>query len=71
VIAFNALWVDPWKPGGVSIGITGSYAALKPSIEKYRSDADGIYFPFPIELHDDAKVPEGAHVFMIAFDKLD
>jgi hypothetical protein len=69
VIAFNALWVDPWKRGGVSIGITGSYAALKPSIEKYHSDADGIYFPFPIELHEGVKVPEAAYVFMIAFDR--
>ena len=69
VVAFNALWIGPWKDRGVSVGITGSYAALKPVIEKYRGDAERIYFPFPTELLDAAKIPEGSHVIIMIFDR--
>lgn len=69
VLAFNAVWLGPWQNDGISIGITGSYAALKPLIEKYRGDATRIYFPFPSELHDHAIVPEGSYVFMVMFDR--
>jgi hypothetical protein len=69
VIAFNALWIGPWQDNGVSIGITGSYAALKPLIEKYRGDTLGIYFPFPTELHENSSVPEGSYVIMMMFDR--
>jgi hypothetical protein len=69
VLAFNALWIGPWKDGGVSIGITGSYEALKPLIEKYRGDTSRIYFPFPTELHDRSIIPEGSYVIMMTFDR--
>ena len=69
VLAFNALWVGPWKDRDVSIGITGSYAGLKPLIEKYRGDALRIYFPFPTELRNAANVPEGSYVLMMMFDR--
>jgi hypothetical protein len=68
VLAFNALWIGPWKDDGVSIGITGSYTALKPLIQRYRGDASRIYFPFPAELQDHPIVPEGSYVIMIMFD---
>ena len=69
VLAFNALWLGPWKDDGVSIGITGSYRALQPLIESYRGDASRIYFPFPAELRDRAVIPEGSYVFMMMFDR--
>lgn len=69
VLAFNALWAGPWKDSDVSIGITGSYAGLKPVIEKYRGDALRIYFPFPTELGNTANVPEGSYVLMMMFDR--
>jgi hypothetical protein len=69
VLAFNALWIGPWKNGGVSIGITGSYEALKPLIEKYRGDTARIYFPFPTELHDHSKIPAVTDVIMMMFDR--
>ncbi len=69
VLAFNALWIGPWKNDGVSIGITSSYAALKPLIEKYRDDTTRIYFPFPTELRSGAKVPAGSYVCMMMFDR--
>ena len=68
-VAFNALWLGQWEDTGVSVGITGSYAALKPVIAKYHDDAERIYFPFPTEFHDAAKVPTGAHVIMLIFDR--
>lgn len=68
-LAFNALWLGQWNDTGVSVGITGSYEALKPVIAKYRDDAERIYFPFPTELHYTAKVPAGAHVIMLIFDR--
>jgi hypothetical protein len=69
VLAFNALWIGPWKDNGVSIGITGSYAALRPLIERYRGEATRIYFPFPTELRDHAIAPEGSYVLMMMFDR--
>jgi hypothetical protein len=69
VLAFNALWVGPWNRNGVSIGITGSYEALKPLIEKYRTDASRIYFPFPTELHARPTVPNGSRILMMMFHR--
>jgi hypothetical protein len=66
---FNALWIGPWKDRGVTLGITGSYEALKPVIEKYRGDTSRIYFPFPTELRDRAIVPDGTYVIMMMFDR--
>jgi hypothetical protein len=68
-LAFNALWLGQWNSSGVSVGITGSYDALRPVIAKYHDDAERIYFPFPTEFHDAAKVPTGAHVIMLIFDR--
>jgi hypothetical protein len=68
-LAFNALWLGQWKDTGVSVGITGSYDALKPVLAKYHDDAERIYFPFPTEFHDAATVPAGAHVIMLIFDR--
>jgi hypothetical protein len=69
VRAFNALWIGPWKDAGVSIGITGSYEALKPLLEKYRGDTSRIYFPFPTELRARSHLPEGTYMIMIMFDR--
>jgi hypothetical protein len=69
VLAFNALWLGPWEDDGVSIGITGSFAALKPLIERYRSYSTRIYFPFPAKFRDHAIVPQGSYVFMVMFDR--
>jgi hypothetical protein len=69
IIAFNALLISPWQHDGVSVGITGTYAALKPLIEKYRRDAQRIYFPFPTQLRDGAKVPTSSEVFVMMFDR--
>jgi hypothetical protein len=69
VLAFNAVWIGPWKDDSVSIGITGSYPALEPLIEKYRGDTSKIYFPFPAELTHRTIIPEGSNVMMMVFDR--
>ncbi len=52
----NGLYVGPADDDGVSVGITGSYEALKPTIERYRNFAREIYFPYPGKL---AEPPRG------------
>lgn len=52
----NGLYLGPWKNGEVAVGVVGSYAALAPLIEQYRSRASAVYFPFPKEL---AGAPSG------------
>ena len=43
----KGIWLGPWRDGEVSVGLGGSYAAVKPLIEKYRGAASQIYFPIP------------------------
>ncbi|MGA9722857.1 MAG: hypothetical protein WBQ86_10400 [Candidatus Binatus sp.] len=46
----NGLYVGPAYDDGMSVGVTGSYEALKPTIERYRNFAREIYFPYPGKL---------------------
>lgn len=69
VLEFNALWIGPWKNDSVSIGITGSYPAVKPLIEKYRADASRVYFPFPAQFRDRSPIPDGSYILMMMFDR--
>jgi hypothetical protein len=52
----NGLYLGPAEPDGISVGVGGSYDALKPVIEKYRSYARTVYFPYPQRL---SGPPEG------------
>lgn len=70
IIAFNTIWVGPANGGdGVIIGLTASYAALRPLIEKYRGDASAIFFPFPARFREGSTMPGETSVFMITFDR--
>jgi hypothetical protein len=46
----NGLYAGPAANDEIGVGITGSYEALKPTIERYRSFATEIYFPYPAKL---------------------
>jgi len=46
----SGLYVGPAADDGIAVGVTGSYEALKPTIERYRGYARGIYFPYPGKL---------------------
>lgn len=49
-LMLDGLMLAPWQSHGVELGVRGSYAALKPLIDKYRSYAAAIYFPYPRKL---------------------
>jgi hypothetical protein len=46
----NGLWLGPWGAKDIGVGIVGSYRSLAGVIEKYRTDALHIYYPYPREL---------------------
>jgi hypothetical protein len=48
----NGLYVGPAANDEIAVGITGSYEALKPTIERYRGFAKEIYFPYPANLSE-------------------
>ncbi len=56
-LMLDGLMLAPGQSHRVTLGVQGSYAALKPIIDKYRSYAAAIYFPYPRKLS--AKPPRG------------
>jgi hypothetical protein len=56
-LMLDGLLLAPWQSHRVAIGVRGSYAALKPIIDKYRSYAVAAYFPYPDKLS--ATPPQG------------
>jgi hypothetical protein len=46
----NGLYLGPWAPDEVAVGIVGSYQGLVPVIARYRSAATQILFPYPKKL---------------------
>ena len=56
-LMLDGLMVAPSQPHRVALGVRGSYAALKPIIDKYRPYAAAIYFPYPRALS--ATPPQG------------
>ena len=64
----KGLWLGPWRDGEVSVGLEGSYAAIKPLIEKYRSAASQIYFPYPDQLSETSQ-KDGSGLLVIVFDR--
>jgi hypothetical protein len=49
-LMLDGVMLAPARSHRVALGVHGSYAALKPIIEKYRPYAAAIYFPYPREL---------------------
>ncbi len=56
-LMLDGLMLGPSQSHRVEIGVQGSYAALKPIIDKYRPYAAAIYFPYPHLLS--ARPPSG------------
>jgi len=56
-LMLDGLMLAPWQSHRVALGVQGSYAALKPIIDKYRPYAAAIYFPYPRVLS--ATPPQG------------
>ena len=56
-VMLDGLMLSPWQSHRVALGVRGSYAALKPIIDKYRGFAAALYFPYPRTLT--ATPPQG------------
>ena len=56
-LMLDGLVLAPWHSHRVAVGVQGSYVALKPIIDRYRSNAAAIYFPYPRKLS--AMPPQG------------
>ncbi len=46
----NGLYLGPWDHGQVVVGVVGTYEALRPLIEQYKTKASAVFFPFPKQL---------------------
>lgn len=64
----KGLWLGPWRNGETGVGLAGSYAAVKPLIDKYRGAASGIFFPYPQLLSVRAE-REGRWLLVMVFDR--
>jgi hypothetical protein len=64
----KGLWLGPWRDGQASIGLEGSYAAIKPLIDKYRGAASEIYFPYPDQFSGTSE-KDGSALLVIVFDR--
>jgi hypothetical protein len=49
-LLLDGLMMGPWQSHRVALGVQASYAALKPIIDRNRSYAAAIYFPYPQKL---------------------
>jgi hypothetical protein len=52
----------------VALGVQGSYAALEPIIDKYRSYAAAVYFPYPQKLSATPPQGDDPALMILAFD---
>jgi hypothetical protein len=57
------------RGGGIAVGIEGSYAALKPTIDRYSPQASAIYFPYPSRLAPKASLTGGAAMLVMEFER--
>jgi hypothetical protein len=64
----KGLWLGPWRDGEASIGLEGSYDAIKPLIDKYRGAASEIYFPYPDQFSETSD-KDGSALLVMVFDR--
>jgi hypothetical protein len=58
------------KNDAIEVGIEGSYAALKPIIDRYGAQASAIYFPYPRRLmQPTATLTNGAAMMVMEFNR--
>jgi hypothetical protein len=67
-LMLDGLMLAPWRPHRVTLGVQGSYAALKPIIDKYRAYAAAIYFPYPRKLSATAPADDSSALMAMVFD---
>lgn len=64
----KGIWLGSWRNGETSVGLLGSYAAVRPLIDKYRGAASQIYFPYPEPLSANPQV-NGRSLLVMVFDR--
>jgi hypothetical protein len=65
---YRGVWAGYVGGKFLGIGVKGTYEGVRPAIERYRSDAYRIYFPFPKKLTDGVRDDERGLLLMF-FDK--
>jgi hypothetical protein len=66
---YRGVWLGYVDKIFLGVGITGTYQGLKPMIDRYRSDAYRIYFPFPQKFA--SGVHDGDRGFLLMFFNAD
>ena len=65
----SGLYLGPADDDGIAVGVTGSYEALKPTIERYRSLAREVYFPYPAKLSESPRGNLFLRLLVMNFDR--
>jgi hypothetical protein len=67
----SGLYLGPAADGAIAVGITGSYEALKPTIERYRGFAREVFFPYPARLSESPRGNLFLRLLVMDFDRAD
>jgi hypothetical protein len=67
----SGLYLGPAAGDGTAVGVTGSYQALKPTIERYRGFAREVYFPYPAKLSEPPRGNLFLRLLVMDFDRAD
>lgn len=67
----SGLYLGPAANDGIAVGVTGSYEALKPTVERYRGLAKQIYFPYPAKLSEAPRGNTFLRLLVMDFDRDD
>lgn len=66
----KGLWIGPWINGEASVGLEGSYDAIRPLIDKYRGSASQIFFPYPDQFSGTSDKAAGSALLVMVFDRV-
>jgi len=67
-LLLDGLMLAPWQSHRVALGVQGSYAALEPIIDRYRSYAAAVHFPYPSKLSATPPQSDDPALMILAFD---
>jgi len=65
----NGLYLGPWRSAQIGVGVVGSYEAVKPLIDRYRSHARAVFFPFPKAYEDPPRGDTFMRLLVMVFDR--
>ena len=65
----SGLYLGPADDDLIAVGVTGSYEALKPTIERYRGLARGVYYPYPAKLSESPRGNLFLRLLVMDFDR--